>query len=75
VDAFCANEVGDEERLRWSWLAGRMAGFIWDYDSWDVLTARQVKLARDAEALTLLPLTLSIRASVRPRAAQPDVRV
>ncbi len=41
-----------------------MAGFIWDYTSWDVLTARQVELARDAGALTVLPLTLSIRASV-----------
>src|SRR6185436_6998109 len=55
-------DVGDQERLRWSWLAGRMAGFIWDYDSWDVLTASQVRLARDAGALSLLPLTLSIRA-------------
>jgi len=64
VQAFCGSGAGDEERLRWSWLAGRMAGFIWDYDSWDVLTARQVRLARDAGALSVLPLTLSIRASV-----------
>src|SRR5438477_588290 len=63
VDAFCGVDVGDQERLRWSWLAGRMAGFIWDYPSWDVLTASQVQLARDAGALSVLPLTLSIRAS------------
>jgi DNA-binding CsgD family transcriptional regulator len=64
VAAFRKNEVGDDERLRWSWLAGRMAGLIWDYDSWDLLTARQIHVARDAGALTVLPLTLSIRASV-----------
>jgi DNA-binding CsgD family transcriptional regulator len=56
--------VGTEERLRWSWLAGRAAGFIWDYESWDVLTARQVHVARDAGALTVLPLTLSTRGGV-----------
>lgn len=32
--AFRADDLGIEERLRWSWLAGRAAAFIWDYDSW-----------------------------------------
>ena len=64
VSAFVSEDVGTEERLRWSWLAGRAASFMWDYDSWDVLTARQVQVARDAGALTLLPLTLSARASL-----------
>jgi DNA-binding CsgD family transcriptional regulator len=73
VDAFCGNDVGNEERLRWSWLAGRMAGFIWDYDSWDVLTARQVQLARDAGTLTVLPLTLSIRGVVHILAGELSV--
>ena len=73
VDAFCGSDVGDEERLRWSWLAGRMAGFIWDYNSWDVLTASQVQLARDAGALSVLPLTLSIRASVHLFAGELNV--
>jgi DNA-binding CsgD family transcriptional regulator len=73
VQAFRGVEASDEERLRWSWLAGRMAGFIWDYNSWDVLTARQVQLARDAGALTVLPLTLSIRASVHLFAGELNV--
>jgi DNA-binding CsgD family transcriptional regulator len=64
LSAFGGEAVGTEERLRWSWLAGRAAGFIWDYDSWDVLTARQVQVARDAGALTVLPLTLSTRGGV-----------
>jgi hypothetical protein len=46
------------------WPAERRA-FIWDYDSWDVLTARQIELANDAGALTVLPLTLSTRAGVQ----------
>ena len=64
VSAFRSDDVGIEERLRWSWLAGRAASFIWDYDSWDVLTARQIQVARDAGALTLLPLALSTRAAL-----------
>lgn len=64
VSAFRSGDVGIEERLRWSWLAGRAASFIWDYDSWDVLTARQIHVARDAGALTVLPLTLSTRAAL-----------
>ena len=62
--AFLADDLGREERLRWSWLAGRAAAFIWDYDSWDVLTARQIQAARDAGALTVLPLSLGTRAAL-----------
>ena len=64
LSAFRAEDLGIEERLRWSWLAGRAAGFIWDYDSWDVLTALQVQAARDAGALTVLPLSLGTRAAL-----------
>jgi len=64
VDTFCRSDISDNERLRWSWLGGQAAAFIWDYDSWDVLTARQVQIARDAGALTDMPITLSLRAGV-----------
>jgi DNA-binding CsgD family transcriptional regulator len=64
LEQFRGDDVSTDERLRWSWLAGRAAGFIWDYDNWDLLTARQVQVARDAGALTVLPLTLSTRAGV-----------
>jgi len=62
--AFRADDLGREDRLRWSWLAGRAAALIWDYDSWDVLTARQIQAARDAGALTVLPLSLGTRAAL-----------
>jgi DNA-binding CsgD family transcriptional regulator len=64
LSAFRSEAVGTEERLRWSWLAGQIALCIWDYDSCDVLTARQIQVARDAGALTVLPLTLSTRGGV-----------
>jgi DNA-binding CsgD family transcriptional regulator len=65
IHAFRSDEVGVDERLRWSWVAGGAAGVIWDYENWDVLSAREEQLARDAGALTVLPITLSIRAGVR----------
>jgi DNA-binding CsgD family transcriptional regulator len=65
IKAFRADDVGVDEQLRWSWVAGGAAGVIWDYENWDVLTAREERLARDTGALTVLPITLSIRAGVR----------
>jgi DNA-binding CsgD family transcriptional regulator len=62
--AFGNDEIGTEEGLRWLWLAGRAAGYIWDYENWDSLTRRQIRLARESGALTVLPLTLSTRAGV-----------
>jgi DNA-binding CsgD family transcriptional regulator len=64
LQGFLGEDISTEERLRWSWLAGRAAAFIWDYDSWDALTAGQVQHARDAGALSVLPLALSTRAGV-----------
>ena len=39
---------------------------LWDDETWDVLSARQVQLARDAGALTVLPLALATRARRPP---------
>jgi DNA-binding CsgD family transcriptional regulator len=64
VRAFRDEEMATEEVMRWLWLAGRAAGFIWDYEGWDDLTARQHQAARDAGALAVLPLSLSTRAGV-----------
>jgi DNA-binding CsgD family transcriptional regulator len=61
---FRGDEISTDEGLRWLWLAGRAAAYIWDYDTWDALTARQIRLSRQVGALTVLPLTLSTRAGV-----------
>jgi DNA-binding CsgD family transcriptional regulator len=65
LEAFRSDTVGTEERLRWSWLAGRTAALIWDFDAWDAFTRDQVVAARAAGALTVLPLTLSESAGVQ----------
>jgi DNA-binding CsgD family transcriptional regulator len=64
LSAFHRDEIGTEEGLRWRWLAGRAAGFIWDYEGWDSLTLRQIRAARAAGALTHLPLAFSTRVGV-----------
>ncbi len=46
------------------WLAGRAAGFVWDYEGWDSLTTQQIRAAREVGALAHLPLALSTRVGV-----------
>ena len=62
--AFAGNDIDPAEALRWRWLAGRAAGFVWDYEGWDSLTRQQVRAARDLGALAELPLALSTRVGV-----------
>jgi DNA-binding CsgD family transcriptional regulator len=64
VSAFRGTDLSTEEGLRWLWLASYAAGLVWDYASWDVLSGRQVTLARDAGALIALPIALSTRSGV-----------
>jgi DNA-binding CsgD family transcriptional regulator len=64
VSAFRSADVSREEGLRWLWLACQAAGLVWDHESWDVLSARLIMLAREAGALTVLPIAFSTRAGV-----------
>ena len=64
LSAFEGDELETEESLRWLWLAGRAAGFIWDYEGWDSLTTRHIRVAREIGALAQLPLALSTRVGV-----------
>jgi DNA-binding CsgD family transcriptional regulator len=64
VSAFRSADAPREEGLRWGWQACHGAGLLWDYGSWDILSARRVKLARDAGALTALPIAFSTRVGV-----------
>jgi DNA-binding CsgD family transcriptional regulator len=64
VSAFRGTDLSTEEGLRWLWLASYAAGLLWDYPSWDVLSGRQVSLARDAGALIALPIAVSTRSGV-----------
>ena len=62
VSAFRGPDVSREEELRWLWLACHAAQMVWDYDSWDMLSGRQVTLASDAGALITLPVVFGTRA-------------
>src|SRR5271170_2689962 len=63
VSAFRGTDVSREEGLRWLWLACRAALIVWDYASFDVLSDRQVTLARDAGALITLPIAFNMRST------------
>ena len=59
-----------EADSRWLWLACRVAPALWDDDAWHEVTTRAVTLARDAGALTVLPLALTYRAGVHVHAGE-----
>jgi DNA-binding CsgD family transcriptional regulator len=61
LSAFRSDEVSAAEGLRWLWVACTAAGLVWDFDAWDVLSGRLVRLARDAGALSALPFALNSR--------------
>ena len=62
LNAFCSERLPNDEAIRWFWLACHVAATdLWDDEIWDALSARQVQLARDAGALTVLPIALVTR--------------
>jgi DNA-binding CsgD family transcriptional regulator len=56
-----SQDVSVEEGLSWLWLAERAAMAMWDDEAWHTLASRHVKLARDAGALSELPLAVRSR--------------
>ena len=63
--AFRDEPISEEDMLRWLWLACRIARAFGDDAIWDELTDRQVQLARNAGALSLLPIALIERFGVQ----------
>jgi DNA-binding CsgD family transcriptional regulator len=64
LDAFTRGHGPGHQGLRWMLMAWPAAHEVWDDESWDQLTVRAVSLARDAGALTVLPIFLLYRAAV-----------
>ena len=58
------------EDLRWLGLACRVAADLWEFDAWRELADRQVTLARDTGALTVLDGALAERAWVHVHAGE-----
>ena len=59
LEAFRADQAYSN---RWLWVACRVAADLWDDDAWRELSERGLRAARDAGALTALPLLASYRA-------------
>jgi hypothetical protein len=62
--AFHGESISREEEIRWLWLACRVAVDLWDDESWDVLATRHVRIAREAGALSDLPIALNTQIGV-----------
>jgi hypothetical protein len=61
---------GEAEIMRWLWLAGPAAADLWDDEAWHEIAVHVVGLAREAGALTLLPVALEYRAAVHLHAGE-----
>ena len=68
LSAFRSEELAPADALRWLWLAGYVATFLWDDESWHALSARQLRLARGAGALSVLPMALAAEIGVQVHA-------
>jgi DNA-binding CsgD family transcriptional regulator len=64
IGAFCDEEISVQEALRWLFLASVVAADLWDDERWHVLVSRHLTIAREAGALSELPLALDSRAFV-----------
>jgi len=64
LDAVSNEDDRTEDDIRWLWLACRIAPDLWEDEIWHELASRQLGLARDAGALTVLPLAATYRAGV-----------
>jgi DNA-binding CsgD family transcriptional regulator len=70
VSAFRRAEISTEEELHWMWPATQAARDLWDHESWDALTARQLRLARDIGMRAALPIALNTRAGMHVLAGE-----
>ena len=68
--AFRSQDISAEEGLSWLWLAGRAAMAVWDDETWHILASRHVTLARQAGALSELPLAVRSRILLHAHAGE-----
>jgi DNA-binding CsgD family transcriptional regulator len=65
LEAFRTEEISAAEALGWLPLAVKVAHDIWEFDTYSVLSARLVEVARASGALAVLPTALLLRATNR----------
>ena len=68
--AFRDQDTSAQQGLSWLWLAERAAIAVWDDETWHILASRHVKLARDAGALSELPLAVRSRILLHAHAGE-----
>jgi DNA-binding CsgD family transcriptional regulator len=68
--AFRSQDVSAAAGLSCLWLAERAAMAVWDDETWHLLASRHVKLARDAGALSELPLAVRSRILLHAHAGE-----
>jgi hypothetical protein len=59
LKAFRSEPISSAEGMQWSWLASHAAVILWDCETWRLLSAHQVSLAREAGALVELSAALN----------------
>jgi DNA-binding CsgD family transcriptional regulator len=65
LSAVCDEGGRPGQDVRWPWSGRRVAPDLFDDDTWYALATRGVQIARDAGALTVLPLALHYLATMR----------
>ncbi|MGW3347081.1 LuxR C-terminal-related transcriptional regulator [Nonomuraea rubra] len=70
LDAFRTEGASKEADLGWLSFTCRLAHNVWDFDSWSILSARLVDLAREMGALSVLPSALEMLVSNRAMAGE-----
>jgi hypothetical protein len=77
LTAFRLRPAADEQELHWLWLAGRLAIWVWDDETWGAISAGCSGWSRDAGVLALLPMAAAPArrlGAVRRRARPPRRR-
>jgi DNA-binding CsgD family transcriptional regulator len=70
--AFGSEDTAPDEVLRYAFLASYAAQATWDEEGYRALPNRQVQLARDAGALSVLPLALTMHIGAHLHAGELD---
>jgi DNA-binding CsgD family transcriptional regulator len=70
LDAFRDMEGSTARDVRWLWLACRLAQDLWDDELWYVLATRELRVARETGALSVLPIAATYRAALHVHAGE-----
>jgi DNA-binding CsgD family transcriptional regulator len=70
LEAVSRDEGRGEDDIHWLWLACRIAPDLWEDETWHELATRQLRVARDAGALSVLPLAATYRAGAHVHAGE-----